>query len=359
MFLFYYKVRAGFTLRSLSNRPAYLESDEPHAREQNHGECQLRCTASIAGVGWFRTRIGRADDIAEAGWILDRLRIEVLYLGRGGVNEGGGRGARDTQRDGDQKRSCKTTHPLTVLTVLAILAGVGHTSPVDHHPEILSPSVRRVLDLPRPEWRGRMHKWAIPVAIAAAIWLVLVADPGVSRATAAIFGVASTLLYVVSATVHHKIWSPERLHLLFQLDHSMIMVFIAAATSPVALAAVGGRNGWLLFIGMLTMVGIGLIAIWLPFHPPRGFMNTLFFLVSWWPILFALPLGRALGAWGIALLIVAGAVYTIGALIVGFQRPDPDPLVFGYHEIWHIFVILGNIIVYVLVWMIVTGLTPA
>lgn len=204
-----------------------------------------------------------------------------------------------------------------------------------------------------------MHRWAIPVAIAAAIWLVLVADPGVSRATAAIFGVASILLYVVSATVHHKIWSPERLHLLFQLDHSMIMVFIAAATSPVALAAVGGRNGWLLFLGMITMVGIGLITIWLPFHPPRGFMNTLFFLVAWWPILFALPLARALGAGGITLLIIAGAVYTIGALIVGFQRPDPDPLVFGYHEIWHIFVILGNIIVYVLVWMIVTGLTPA
>lgn len=203
-----------------------------------------------------------------------------------------------------------------------------------------------------------MHKWAIPVAVIAAIWLAWVAEPGVSRATAALFGIGSIALYVVSATVHHKIWPPQRLHVLFQLDHSMIMVFIAASTAPIGLAAIGGRSGWLLFLGMLLMVGIGLTAIWLPFHPPRGFMNTLFFLVSWWPILFALPLGRSLGAWGIATLLLAGAVYTVGALIVGFQRPDPDPLVFGYHEIWHVFVILGNIIMYVLVWLIVTGKTP-
>jgi len=203
-----------------------------------------------------------------------------------------------------------------------------------------------------------MHKWAIPVAVVAAIWITSVAESGAARGTAAAFGVASVLLYVVSATVHHRIWSPRQLHLLFRMDHSMIMVFIAASTSPIALAAIGGRNGTLLLVGMVVMVAIGLIAIWLPFHPPRGFMNTLFFLVAWWPILFALPLGRALGGGGIAILLVAGAVYTVGALIVGFQRPDPDPLVFGYHEIWHIFVILGNVIMYVLVWMIVTGRTP-
>lgn len=203
-----------------------------------------------------------------------------------------------------------------------------------------------------------MHKWAIPVAVIAAIWIVGVADPGIARVTAAMFGLGSIALYVVSATVHHKIWSPQRLHFLFQLDHSMIMVFIAASTAPIGLVAVGGRSGWLLFLGMLVMVGIGLTAIWLPFHPPRGFMNTLFFLVAWWPILFALPLARGLGAGGITTLLIAGAVYTVGALIVGFQRPDPDPLVFGYHEIWHVFVILGNIIMYVLVWLIVTGKTP-
>jgi len=220
-----------------------------------------------------------------------------------------------------------------------------------------SPSVRRVLDNPRPAWRGRMHKWMIPVAVVFAIALVIMAESGVAKGAAALYGLACIGLYAASAAAHHKIWEPARLHQLFQLDQSMIMAFIAASSAPVAYA-VGGGTGWLLFGGMALGAVVGIVAIMLPFHPPRGFMNSLFFLVGWWPILFVLPLRSGIGGAGLALLIGGGAVFTLGALIVGSQRPNPNPNVFGYHEIWHVFVIVGNVVHAVLATLLLTGHAP-
>ena len=222
----------------------------------------------------------------------------------------------------------------------------------------MSPSVRRVLDNPRPAWRGRTHRWALPLSIVAGAWLVIAASGRIETWSALIFGAGSVGLYAVSATVHHKVWDPRTLHLLFRLDHSMIMVFLVASTAPVGLAAISGRTGAVMVGVMAAGVFIGLMAVWLPFHPRPGFMNTLFLLLGWWPVLFIIPMGRALGVGGMALLLGGGLVYTVGALIVGGQRPNPNPHVFGYHEIWHLMVIAGNAIHYVLVSLIVTGRTP-
>lgn len=235
---------------------------------------------------------------------------------------------------------------------------VGQTAPVEVEPEVLSPSVRRVLESPRPSWRGRTHRWAVPVAAVAGAALIAVAEPGLERFSAVLFALGMVGLYAVSATVHFKVWDPRRLHLLFRLDHSMIMVFLVACTAPVGLGAIGGGTGWLLFGVMAGGVALGLMAVWLPFHPRPGFMNTLFLLLGWWPVLFVVPMSRALGLGGMALLLGGGLIYTVGAFIVGARRPDPNPNVFGYHEIWHLFVIAGNAVHYVLFWSVVTGATP-
>ena len=226
------------------------------------------------------------------------------------------------------------------------------------HDVMSSPSVRRVLDNPRPAWRGRMHRWMIPVAVLSGIVLVVAADGGLARFSAVVFGLANLGLYAISATAHHRVWSPERLHFLFRLDQSMIMVFIAACTAPIALVAVGGSSGWVLFLGMVFGMTLGLTTIWLPFHPPRGFTNAVFLTLAWWPIIFFLPLQRGLGGGGLALLLGGAGLYTVGAFVVGSQRPNPNPHVFGYHEIWHVFVIVANVVHYVLFWLIVTGQAP-
>ena len=68
-------------------------------------------------------------------------------------------------------------------------------------------------------------------------------------------------------------------------------------------------------------------------------------------MLFCVPLWRALGPGGFALLIGGGLCYTVGAVVVGAQRPDPWPATFGYHEIFHLFVIAGGAAFAACVWI--------
>ncbi len=221
----------------------------------------------------------------------------------------------------------------------------------------MSPSVRRVIDLPRPKWRGRMHKWMVPVAVAGAAYLQFISESSLARWVALGYGLAFIGLYAASAAAHYKVWKTTVLHKLFMLDQSMIMVYITASTAVVAYA-LGGGAGWALFGGMAALAALGITTIWLPFHPPRGMMNTLFLILGWWPVLFIGRIANALGGVGIGTLLFGGAFFTFGALIVGFQRPDPNPHVFGYHEIWHVFVICGTLVHFVLFTQLLAGNSP-
>ena len=90
---------------------------------------------------------------------------------------------------------------------------------------------------------------------------------------------------------------------------------------------------------MWVIAAAGITFVWMPVHPRPGVMNTLYLTVGWYPILYGVPLWRGLGPGGFTLLVAGGLCYTIGAVVVGAQRPDPWPQVFGYHEIFHLFVI--------------------
>lgn len=199
-----------------------------------------------------------------------------------------------------------------------------------------------------------MHLWMVPIAVIAGVVLISLAESTRAAVVAAVFAIGSVGLFSVSATAHFKIWDPATLHRLFRLDQSMIMAFIFASTLPVGYQIGGGAGLWL-STGMALGTFVGISLIWAPFHPPRGFTNTLFLAVAWWPILFIGPIASALSTASLWLLFGGAAVYTTGSLIVGSQRPNPNPHVFGYHEIWHIFVIVGNALHFALVASIVTG----
>ncbi len=206
---------------------------------------------------------------------------------------------------------------------------------------ILSPSVERALTRPRPRWRGFLHKWAFVVSVPFIVVLAFLADTGLERFSAIMFGLGNSVMLGVSALVHYKPWSAERFHLLFRLDHSAIFFCMGATSTPFILLGLEGRAriviiSWF-WIGSL----FGIAMEWLPFHPPRGLMNTMYLTLGWGVIVAVPWLWDGLGPTGFWLLIGGGAVYTVGALVVGFQFPDPDPHVFGYHEIWHTMVVIG------------------
>ena len=198
-----------------------------------------------------------------------------------------------------------------------------------------------------------MHRVAVPSTVVAGIWLVARAPAGVDRLGAAIFACGALLMFVASSLVHLRRWSIPVFEALFRFDHAAIFLLIATSATPVGISVLSGRSAtlllWAVWIGAAIGVGLRL----LPFHPPKGLMNSLFLGLGWVPILVAPDLFRALEPVTIFLVVVEGLLYSGGALMLGAQWPDPSPRLFGYHEVWHTFVTAAVAVHFVVVAIVV------
>ena len=219
----------------------------------------------------------------------------------------------------------------------------------------ISASVRRSLLLPRPRWRGVMHRLAVPCSLAGGVVLVASASGGRDRTGAAVFVMGAVLMFSASSLVHLRRWSIPTWEVLFRIDHGAIFVLIAASATPIGLSALDGRSAtlllWAVWIGAAVGVGVRV----LPFHPPKGLMNTLFIVLGWVPIVVAPDLIRALSLTELLLVVAEGLLYSGGALMLGARWPDPSPEVFGYHEVWHTLVTIAVALHFVVVGLLVAG----
>lgn len=205
----------------------------------------------------------------------------------------------------------------------------------------LSPSARRLLRRPRPRWRGRLHRWAALATIPAGVVLVATADGMRGRLALAVFFTGAAVMLGTSAVVHARDWSAETVETLVRADHTAIFVMFPTSATPVALLALEPPVSWWLLGLVWGGALVGIVAEWTPWHPPAGVMNAVYLGLGWSVLVFVPQMVRALDAGQLALLFGGGAAYTGGALVVGARRPDPAPEVFGYHEIWHVCVVVA------------------
>ena len=158
----------------------------------------------------------------------------------------------------------------------------------------------------------------------------------------AIFGTSLILLYGASSLYHLLPLSPRGINILRRLDHIMIFVLIAGTYTPVCLVPLRGAWGWSLFgvIWGIAISGIFLSLYWI--NAPR-WLSTLIYLIMGWLIIIAFyPLVQTIPIGGVVWFVLGGLFYSAGAIIYGLKRPNPFPGVFGFHEIWHLFVMAGS-----------------
>jgi hemolysin III len=165
-----------------------------------------------------------------------------------------------------------------------------------------------------------------------------------------IFGVAMFLLYTFSTLYHWLPLSEKRLELLRKIDHIMIFVFISATYTPVCLITMGGAWGWSIFgtVWGVTFIGLFLKIFWL--DAPRILYTSIYLLMGWIIVIGIWPLYRAFSAQGIFWLAMGGVFYSIGAVVYAFKKPNPWPGFFGFHEIFHIFVLLGSLSHFIMIY---------
>jgi hemolysin III len=204
-----------------------------------------------------------------------------------------------------------------------------------------SASTERFAEGPRPTARGWSHLGAALLTVpGAAVWTALT-PAGTARGAVAAFAWGVALMFTASALLHLRRWPSTTTERLVRLDHTGIFLAIGGTGAALAVLGLVGTPRVVLLTLAIVGTGVGILVVWLPFAPPRGFTNAVYLTLGWAPVAL-LPWLLAASGWRtVALLLAGGACYTAGAIIVGLQRPDPVPGHFGYHELFHLLVILA------------------
>lgn len=211
--------------------------------------------------------------------------------------------------------------------------------------------------LGQPRLRGVSHVAAAWAAALVAATLIALAPGGMPRVAAVVYGLGLCALFAGSGTYHRWRWDLRWRPLLRRVDHSTIYVFIAASYTPIALLVLHGATQAVVLGGVWAgaFAGVLLSIAWI--DAPR-WLGAATYLALGWVALLAVPqLLAALPAWPLALLLAGGMLYSAGAVVYARQRPDPWPQTFGFHELFHAFVIAAALthVVAIAGWVLPAG----
>lgn len=203
-------------------------------------------------------------------------------------------------------------------------------------------AIARLILRAREPVNGLSHLAAAIVAAVGLIALLVIGHSSIGKEVSLlIYGVTLILLFSASATYHLVSARPQVIAVLRKLDHAAIYLLIAGTYTPFCYNMFSGfwRWGLLSIVWGLALTGIGIKIF--AMGAPR-WLNTAIYVILGWLIIFGfqellarLPVGAVI--W----LLTGGILYTLGAVVYATKILDFVPGKFGFHEIWHIFVILG------------------
>ena len=194
----------------------------------------------------------------------------------------------------------------------------------------------------KPLLRGVSHQVSFFVAIIATAILVLRAQTHAGAMAALVFGATLILLFGTSALYHRVNWTTVARARMRRMDHAAIFMLIGGGYTPLfaLVEGPGGGHGALVAIWVGAAVGVIKSLAW-PKAPK--WLTALVCVVNGWMVIGQV-LGRTpvVGSTCIGLLTAAGVTYTVGAVVYALKRPNPWPRVFGYHEIFHLLVVVAS-----------------
>jgi hemolysin III len=205
---------------------------------------------------------------------------------------------------------------------------------------------------PKPLWRGRLHQVAFFCSLPLGVALVAVARGATAKVASLVYALTLAGMFGVSAAYHRRAWAPRALTRMKRLDHSMIYLLIAGTYTPLAVLVLHGawRYALLGAVWAGALFGVALKVIRIDGFRVLG--GTLYILLGWLAVVAAPQFVKRLPASALTLIIVGGVLYTVGALVLNRRRPNPNPRVFGYHEVWHSFMVSGSLCHYVAILLV-------
>ena len=199
----------------------------------------------------------------------------------------------------------------------------------------------------KPLFRGVAHRAAFIASLTLAPIMVVRAPGIVPRFVTALYCLSIVALFGVSALYHRVDWGPRGRSVMQRLDHATIFGAIAATYTPVAAFAL---SPWAARLVLSLVWGGALIGTWVRLRftdAPTPVVALPYLVVGWCLLPVVADAWHHLGVAGFVLLLIGGLLYTSGAVVFAFRRPDPWPDTFGFHEVFHLLTIAAAALHYV------------
>jgi len=169
-----------------------------------------------------------------------------------------------------------------------------------------------------------------------------------------VFGISMIMLYSTSSIYHFIDKSKKKAKLVMRkLDHIMIFVFVAGSYTPLCLLVLNKTVGLklLILVWSITIIGTFIKLFWIT--APNWVSSILYIGMGWMAALVLSPLVSNMPPEGMSWLILGGLFYTIGGVIYGFKKPNFNNKYFGFHELFHLFILAGSLCHYVMMYFYV------
>jgi hemolysin III len=193
---------------------------------------------------------------------------------------------------------------------------------------------------------------AFAVSVPAGVALCVAAGSTSARIASAVYSLTLSAVFGASAAFHTFSWSPPGRQRMYRLDRALIYLLVAGTYTPISLLALGRGLAIAVLAGIWAGAAAGAALVL-----SRGNIRALGFaiyLLLGWPGIVVLPFAAGrLHLTGVLLVLVGGLVYTAGAFMLIGRRPNPNPAVFGYHEVWHALTIVAAACHWTAIWMLV------
>jgi len=206
---------------------------------------------------------------------------------------------------------------------------------------------------------GLTHFFAGIVAIAGLIALLVVGRGNTGKQISLlIYGISLLLMFFASAAYHLVQASPERLQVLRKVDHSAIYVLIAGTYTAFCYSCLEGAWRWGVLAIIWGLAITGVIVKVFVINAPRWVNAGVYVAMGWLALLIPREMIMSLPVGALVWLTLGGVIFTLGAVVYITKKPDFVPGVFGFHEVWHIFVIIGCLCHYIGVLMYIAPTLP-
>ena len=193
----------------------------------------------------------------------------------------------------------------------------------------------------KPLLRGHFHQAAFFLACGACLVLISNCRDVTATIATSIYSFSLIFLLGTSALYHRITWEPGAREWMKRLDHSAIYILIAGTFTPICLLALQGDSGKNLLMTIWIIAILGVLQTLFYVGTPKWLSATLYVFAGYMILPYLSELKNSIGPYNLILLIAGGLTYTLGALVYAIKRPILRPEIFGYHEVFHILVILA------------------